>query len=322
MRMSGEVVSAQGLKIGMYVPFSERQMDGETPRWADILAMAQRAEEAGFDSLWVPDHLIQYYDGVDPRGGWECWSLVSALAATTKRVELGTIVTATSFRNPAMLAKIVDTVEEISGGRVILGLGTGYHEPEYRAFGYPFDHPFSRFEEALKIIHGLLRHGHVDFVGKYYEARECELRPRGPRPEGPPIMIGSSGPKMLNLLAQYANLWNVWLVHGISRPESIPPLRAQVDAACQAVGRDPATVGRTATVLVDYIGTDDVALRLMRPASKPEGIVGDAPEVAAALLAFAAEGISQIQVFLQPNNLAGIERFAPVLEAVKQQSQR
>lgn len=314
--MSGESAPVQKLKIGMYVPFSERQMQGETPGWADILAMAQRAEAVGFDSLWVPDHLIQYYDGVDPRGGWECWSLVSALAASTNHVELGTIVTATSFRNPAMLAKIVDTVEEISGGRVILGLGTGYHEPEYRAFGYPFDHPFSRFAEALAIIHGLLRHGQVDFVGKYYEARECELRPRGPRRNGPPIMIGSSGPKMLGLLAQYADLWNVWLVHGSSRPESIPPLRAQVDAACQAVGRDPATVGRTATVLVDYVGTDDLALRLMRPASTPEAIVGDAQEVAATLRAFADEGISHLQIFLQPNNLAGIERFAPVLEAL------
>ena len=315
--MSGEATPVQRLKIGMYVPFSERQMDGETPGWADILAMAQRAEAVGFDSLWVPDHLIQYYDGVEPRGGWECWTLVSALAAVTKRVELGTIVTATSFRNPAMLAKIVDTVEEISGGRVILGLGTGYHEPEYRAFGYPYDHLFSRFEEALTILHGLLRHGQIDFAGKYYEARECELRPRGPRRAGPPILIGSSSPKMLGLLAKYADLWNVWLVHGISRPESIPPLRERVDAACQAAGRDPSSLGRTATVLVDYIGTDDVAMRLMRPASTPEPITGDAAEVAAVLRSFVDEGISHIQVFLQPNNLAGIERFAPVLAELR-----
>ena len=308
------------LKIGLYVPFSERQLEGRTPRWADILAMARRAEDVGFDSLWVPDHLIQSYEGVEPRGGWECWTLVAALAATTRTIELGTIVTATAFRNPAMLAKIVDTVEEISGGRVILGLGTGYHEPEYRAFGYPYDHPFSRFKEALTIIHGLLRHGQIDFVGEYYEARECELRPRGgPRREGPPIMIGSSSPKMLNLLAQYADLWNVWLVHGDSHPQAIPPLREKVDAACAAVGRDPATLGRTATVLVDYIGTDDVALRLMRPASTPAPIVGDAAAIAATLRGFADEGIGQIQVFLQPNNLAGMERFAPVLEELRRQ---
>jgi alkanesulfonate monooxygenase SsuD/methylene tetrahydromethanopterin reductase-like flavin-dependent oxidoreductase (luciferase family) len=265
----------------------------------------------------VPDHLIQVYEGVDKRGSWECWSLVTALAAVTERVELGTIVSSTSFRNPAVLARIVDTVDEISGGRVILGLGAGYHEPEYRAYGLPSDHLFSRFAEAIQIIHGLLRTGYVDFSGKYYEARECELRPRGPRPEGPPIMFGSSAPKMLGLLAKYADLWNVWLVHGRSQPDSIPPLRERVDAACEAAGRDPATVGRTATVLVDYVRTDDLALRLERPATTPEPIVGDAAEIAATIRAFADEGISHIQIMLQPNNLEGIERFAPVLEALK-----
>jgi alkanesulfonate monooxygenase SsuD/methylene tetrahydromethanopterin reductase-like flavin-dependent oxidoreductase (luciferase family) len=308
---------AAPLKVGLYVPFSERQMAGKTPGWADIKAMAQSAEAVGFDSLWVPDHLIQVYEGVDKRGSWECWSLVTALAAVTERVELGTIVSSTSFRNPAVLARIVDTVDEISGGRVILGLGAGYHEPEYRAYGLPSDHLFSRFAEAIQIIHGLLRTGYVDFSGKYYEARECELRPRGPRPEGPPIMFGSSAPKMLGLLAKYADLWNVWLVHGRSQPDSIPPLRERVDAACEAAGRDPATVGRTATVLVDYVRTDDLALRLERPATTPEPIVGDAAEIAATIRAFADEGISHIQIMLQPNNLDGIERFAPVLEALK-----
>jgi alkanesulfonate monooxygenase SsuD/methylene tetrahydromethanopterin reductase-like flavin-dependent oxidoreductase (luciferase family) len=308
---------AAPLKVGLYVPFSERQMAGKTPGWADIKAMAQRAEAVGFDSLWVPDHLIQVYEGVDKRGSWECWSLVTGIAAVTERVEIGTIVSSTSFRNPAVLARIVDTVDEISGGRVILGLGAGYHEPEYRAYGLPHDHLYSRFEEAIQIIHGLLRHGYVDFEGKYYQARECELRPRGPRPEGPPIMFGSSGPKMLNLLAKYAELWNVWLVHGRSQPDSIPPLRERVDAACQAAGRDPATIGRTATVLVDYVRTDDLALRLERPATTPEPIVGDAAEIAATIRAFADEGISHIQIMLQPNSLEGIERFAPVLEALK-----
>jgi alkanesulfonate monooxygenase SsuD/methylene tetrahydromethanopterin reductase-like flavin-dependent oxidoreductase (luciferase family) len=310
--------TASPLKIGLYVPFSERQMEGQTPRWADILAFARRAEAVGFDSLWVPDHLIQYYEGVAPRGGWECWTLVTALATATTRVELGTIVAATSFRNPAVTAKIIDTIEEISGGRVIVGLGAGYHEPEYRAFGLPYDHLYSRFAEALAIIHGLLRHGHIDFAGRFYQARDCELRPRGgPRPAGPPIMIGSSSPKMLGLLARYADLWNTWLVHGDSHPTAIPPLRERVDAACRAAGRDPATVGRTATVLVDYVRTDDVAMRLMRPASTPLPIVGDTDEIAATLRGFAAEGIGHLQVFLQPNSLAGIERFAPVLEAVR-----
>src|SRR5438046_2801072 len=141
------------------------------------------------------DHLTMR-EGTQTTPVWEGWSLLSALAASTRRVELGTLVVATSFRNPALLAKIADTVDEISGGRLVLGLGAGWHEPEYLAFGYPFDHRVSRFAEAIAIIHGLLRDGCVDFDGTYSSPRDCELRPRGPRPQGPPIMIGSTSPRM------------------------------------------------------------------------------------------------------------------------------
>ena len=148
----------------------------------------------GFDSVWLPDHLLFRFPGVRPQGVWDVWSLLSALAATTKRVEIGPLVACTSFRNPALIAKMADTIDEISGGRLILGLGAGWHKPEYDAFGFPFDHRVSRFEEAMQIIHGLLRDGHVDFEGKFYSARDCELRPRGPRPQGPPILWGPTVP--------------------------------------------------------------------------------------------------------------------------------
>ena len=305
------------LKIGVHLPFSERQMEGETPRWQDILAIARRAEEVGFDSLWVADHLLFRFEGIAPRGGWECLSLLSALAASTSRVELGTLVVCTSFRNPTMLAKIADTVEEISGGRMILGIGAGYHEPEYRAFGFPYDHRVGRFEEAVQIVSGLLKTGRVDFQGKFYEARDCELRPRGPRPSGPPIMIGTKSPRMLSLTAKYADLWNGWVAFDKSAASEVPPLRDLVDGACREVGRDPATLGRTMTVLVDFIGTPDLPVRLIRPDSHPEPIVGTPAEIARALHAFTAEGIGHVQVFLQPNNLAGIERFAPVIEELR-----
>ena len=154
-------------------------------------------------------------------------------------------------RSPALLAKMADTVDEISDGRLILGIGAGYFEREYNAFGFPYDHRFSRFEEALEIISGLLRDGEIDYEGKFYFARECELRPRGPRPAGPPIMIGTRGEKMLRLTAKHADSWNGWLARGDNRPAAIPPLRADVDAACTEVGRDPATLERTATVFVD-----------------------------------------------------------------------
>jgi len=296
---------ARPLKIGIMLPDTEREMAGGSARWADLLAMARTAEGCGFDSLWVSDHLIFRFEGREPQGVWECWSLLSALAAVTSRVELGPLVSATGFRNPALLAKIAATVDEISGGRLILGLGAGWHEPEYAAFGYPFDGRVSRFEEALTIVRGLLREGRVDFDGAYYRARECELRPRGPRPQGPPIMIGSTSPRMLGLCARHADLWNAW---GKNAPGEISPLRETVDAACREVGRDPASLGRTVSVLIDLPGAAG------RPRERPPYLTGSADELAEAFRRYAREGISHVQVVLDPNTADGIERLAPVLE--------
>src|SRR3712207_2979464 len=167
------------LKVGLHLPETER-----IAPWSDLAAMCRLAEDVGFDSIWVPDHLLYFFPGEEPRGPWECWSILSAVAAVTHRVEIGPLVLCTNFRNPALIAKMADTVDEISGGRLILGLGAGWHEPEYRAFGFPFDHRASRFEEGIRIIHGLLRDGRVDFSGRYYQAQECELRPRGPPRQG------------------------------------------------------------------------------------------------------------------------------------------
>jgi alkanesulfonate monooxygenase SsuD/methylene tetrahydromethanopterin reductase-like flavin-dependent oxidoreductase (luciferase family) len=304
------------LKVGLFLPIIEDCMAGQTARWSDLLAMAQRAEAVGFDSLWLPDHLLYAFgDTTDPpHGVWECWSLLAALAASTTRVELGTLVTCTSFRNPALLAKMADTVDEISGGRLILGLGAGYHELEFHAFGYALDHLVGRFEEAITIIHGLLRARQIDFVGQYYQARGCELRPRGPRPNGPPILIGTIGQRMLRLTARFADMWNAWSVNQVA---SIPPLRDAVDAACREVGRDPATLERTVTVMVDLPGSTNHPqagwVREFRAATAPPAT--DSVEALANLLrTYAAEGINQVQVYVQPTTVAGVEAFAPVLD--------
>ena len=195
-------------KIGLFVPHFEQPWNGTSLPWTDIAAMAQRAEEIGFDSFWLPDHLLFRFPQVHQQGAWDAWSLLAALAATTQTIEIGPLVACTSFRNPALIAKMADTIDEISGGRLILGLGAGWHEPEYAAFGFPYDHRVSRFAEALQIITALLRTGHVDFEGDYYTARDCELRPRGPRLEGPPLLIGGSGERMLRLTARYGDAWN------------------------------------------------------------------------------------------------------------------
>lgn len=299
--------SARPLKLGLLLPETEGQMDGATARWADLLSMAQAAERIGFDSVWVTDHLIHRTDD-GQRGPWECWSLIAALAATTNRVEIGTLVLSTSFRNPALLAKMADTVDEISGGRLILGLGAGWNEPEYTAFGYPFDHRVSRFEEALTIISGLLRTGQIDYQGTYVDARDCVLLPRGPRPQGPPILVGTgnAGPRMLQLTARFADQWNVWFKTFNNRIEELDAMRAEVDAACYAVGRDPASLSRTAALKI-AVGPHSPSTMSTEP------ITGSPEAIAEALRAYAAIGLSHAQLWLEPNTVAGIEAFAPVL---------
>jgi alkanesulfonate monooxygenase SsuD/methylene tetrahydromethanopterin reductase-like flavin-dependent oxidoreductase (luciferase family) len=293
------------LKIGVVLPDTEREMGGGNPRWTDLHAMARLAEDAGFDSIWVCDHLNFQFEDHEPQGVWESFTLQSALAAITNRVEIGAVVNCTGYRNPAMIAKIATTIDEISNGRLILGLGAGWHEPEYRAFGFPYDHRVSRFEEALTIIHGLLREGYVDFEGTYYQARECEMRPRGPRPSGPPIMIGSTGPRMLGLLAKYGDIWNAW---GLNMPAEVGPDREKVDTVLAANGRDSSTVARTVVVLLDMPGAAG------RPRESGVFLSGTPEEIADAFRGYAQEGISHIQLMLDPNTLAGIESVVPVLE--------
>ena len=296
------------LKVGINLPTTEGALSGKTPKWADLLAFAERAEVLGFDSLWVPDHLLLRWQG-QTRGIWECWSLLAALAAVTHRMELGSLVACTTFRSPALLAKMADTVDEISGGRLIVGLGAGWDGPEGRAFDMKSDHRVDRFEEALQIIVPLLRTGRVDFEGKYYQVQGCELRPRGPRPDGPPILIGAKGPRMLRLAATYADLWNA---EGPMRgPEEIIPLRAAGDAACAAVGRDPATLGRSASVVVN--------LPLMQAQhGQPESVASEQPEsvspegIAQMLRNYAQEGLSHVQLWLVPSTIASLEWFDQV----------
>ena len=302
------------LQIGLFLPFGERMLDGATPRWADLLAMARLAERIGCDSLWLGDHLSLHVG--EPAGCWEAWTLLTAIAATTERVRLGPLVSPTSFRNPALLAKMAATLDEVSDGRLILGLGAGYVEEEYRAFGFPYDHRGSRFVEAFAIIAGLLRDGQVDFAGTYYQARGCELRPRGPRPQGPPIIVGTRGARLLRLTAERADGWNAWLVNatpGSSEPAAVRPARAQVDAACRDVGRDPATLSRSVTIAINPTGGVVAAQTYPRPGSYAP-LVGDPASLARQLAAFAAEGIDHLQLALVPCTLATIAALAPVLE--------
>ena len=233
------------MKIGVQLPEVEREV-----RWPELRRMAELAEGIGLDSIWVGDHLLYRDDGFSPRGPWEAWSLLAALAPVTERVELGPLVASTSFHAPAMLAKKAATIDEISGGRLILGLGAGWNRPDYDAFGFPYDHRVSRFEEAFGIIRELLTTGQADARGTYYTVERSELRPRGPRPDGPPLMVGSIGERMLGITLPHVASWNAWFTWFGNTVDGYRALRDQVDDACRAVGRDPASVERTVALFV------------------------------------------------------------------------
>ena len=237
------------LKVGIQLPEVEREV-----RWPELLDMTRAIEDLGFDSVWVGEHLLYRWEDRPARGPWEAWTLLAAIAASTTRIELGPLVACTNFHNPALLAKQAVTIDELSGGRFVLGLGAGWNETEFRAYGYPYDHRIDRFEEAFTIIRTLLREGAIDFDGRWYQARDCELLPRGPRPAGPPLMIGSNGPRMLRATMPYADSWNSWYNDFGNRPDGVAALRDHVDEACRDVGRDPADVERTVAILVRLPG--------------------------------------------------------------------
>ena len=304
----------QSLKIGVQLPEVEREV-----RWPEIASMATLAEAVGFDSLWVGDHLLYRNPDEGTRGPWEAWSQMAALAAITTRVEIGPLVAATSFHSPAMLAKKAATVDEISGGRLILGLGAGWNRTEYDAFGFAFDHRVSRFEEAFTIIRTLLREGAIDFDGDYYQARDCELLPRGLRPGGPPLMVGSEGPRMLRITMPHVDAWNSWHEWYGNKVEALPGVLEKVDAACAEVGRDPQEVVRTTTVLIQFPGgsgraSGDSGKRGVEP------LQGSPEEIASALRAYAALGISHVQMVLDPITAESIERLAPVIALLRGES--
>jgi len=295
------------MRIGIQLPEVERVV-----RWPEYVAMARAAEDVGFDTLWLGDHLLYRYGDGSSRGPWEVWTLLSALAASTSRIRLGPLVAATAFHAPPMLAKLAATVDEVSGGRLILGLGAGWNETEFRAFGFPFDHRISRFEEAFTIVRTLLRDGSIDFDGQFFQARDCELQPRPARPGGPPLMVGSVGPRMLEITLPHVQLWNVWYRDSNNSPAGLEPILREVDAACRQVGRDPATLEKTTAVLVRMPGGTG---RVMGDTTQKDvpPVEGTPAEIAARLRDYAALGLAEVQLVVDPITIESIQALAPVL---------
>jgi probable F420-dependent oxidoreductase len=274
------------MKIGLLVYLANDRESNTKRSYESIRAITQKAELDGFDSIWLADHLLYRTPGEPTRGIWESWTVLSALAEATERVEIGTLVLCNSLRNPAIVAKMATTLDEVSDGRLILGIGAGWNQPEYEAFGIPFDHRVDRLEEAFQILKPLLQQGTVDFSGGYYEARKCEIAPRGPRPDGPPLMVGGEGPRMLKLTAQYGDLWNTGYTGG---PQTMEGPIARLEAACREVGRDPVTIGVTA-----LIGMWFPDLQPVKPSFFDTPLTGSVDEIAEAMSGYRDLGVNHI----------------------------
>jgi alkanesulfonate monooxygenase SsuD/methylene tetrahydromethanopterin reductase-like flavin-dependent oxidoreductase (luciferase family) len=293
-------------EIGLVLPLWDSFVDGSTSRWVEIRDLALRAEELGFDTVWIPDELLWRPTADDPQGWWEAVAMAGAVAAATSRVKVGTWILSALHRNPGITAKAVETIDEISDGRFVFGLGSGHAGAQAHAFGLPEDHVYGRFAEAVEIILPLLRHGRADFQGTFHAARDLAQRPVGPRPGRIPIMIGAKGPKMLRLAALHADIWS-WFAEERSDLAELGPRLATLEAACVEVDRDPATIGKSAGIVIEPTSvTGSEALGIP--------IRGSAAEIADVLRGFGATGFTNVEVIVSPPTVAAVDAMAPVLE--------
>lgn len=265
------------MEIGVQLPEVERQV-----RWPELLAIARRAEERGFDSVWLGDHML--YHGPE-RGPWDVWTMLAALAASTQRVKLGPLVASTAFHPPGLIARMAAAIDEVSGGRFVLGLGTGWNEIEFDAFGIPFDHKVSRFEEAFEIIRRLLAGEHVTFEGKYYRVRDAFLFP--PPARRVPLMVGGHGPRLLRATLPHVETWNTWYTPYGNTPEGFAELSRAIEvrtSACVLVTVDGGRGERPADSPVpherlrehlDALGADEAILVLDPIDAESVGRVAD-----------------------------------------------
>jgi probable F420-dependent oxidoreductase len=295
----------RALRVGIQLPEVERRVP-----WHEYLAMARSAEEVGFDSIWLGDHLL-YRDGRRAeRGPWEAWTLLAALAPATERVRIGPLVACTAFHTPGVLAKVAATVDEVSGGRLVLGLGAGWNEGEFRAFGIPFDHRASRFEEEVEIIRRLLAGERVTLQGRFHRVDDAVLLPRPAR--SPPLMIGSRGERILRIALPHVGAWNAWYDWYGNTPEGFAAQSAKVTSLLEDLGRDPGEVARSACVLVVLdLASEDRPLEHDVPP-----VQGSPDRIARGLREFADAGADEVILVPSPNTETSIRELGGALSAL------
>jgi alkanesulfonate monooxygenase SsuD/methylene tetrahydromethanopterin reductase-like flavin-dependent oxidoreductase (luciferase family) len=306
------------MRIGIAIDSHGRASSLQRPvhSWESIKDQALAAEAVGFDAVLIADHFLYHSDNGNV-GCWESVALAGALAAATTSIEIGHSVFNAPYRSPALVAKIAESLDEISGGRYILGIGAGNtSDSEYAAFGIQADNRYSRFAEAIEIIHSLLKSGHVDFEGKYWSARDADLVLRGPRPQGPPIVIAAWGPKMMRLTARFADVWNGWVPAGPS-VTAFRPMVKKLEQACEQAGRDPATLRRSLDIQVDPLGYYEE----LSPGGSGKPIAGTSEEIAKAILAFKEIAVGEVRCYAVSKDTAEaklktIESMAEIVNLV------
>jgi alkanesulfonate monooxygenase SsuD/methylene tetrahydromethanopterin reductase-like flavin-dependent oxidoreductase (luciferase family) len=291
-------------ELGIVMPLMQFGPERTTARWTGIRAMAQRAEEIGFGTVWTPDELLWRASDAAPQGVWDGVAMAGAVAAATSTAKVGTWVMSALHRNPGIIAKTAETLDEISGGRFVFGLGAGHEWPgQAHAFGLPEDRIFGRFDEALEIIVPLIRGGRADFEGEFHAARDLPQVPRGPRPGAIPLLIGGNGPKGQRHAVRHADTWSGYVEERADVEEVAPRIRS-LEAICAEEGRDPASIGRSIGVLVNPF---------LPAGERPNVLSGNPDQIAATLRTFRDAGFTQAELMFSPGTIEALEALAPVV---------
>ena len=294
------------MKIGAILRAAEVDGDDGTPPWDDVRAFALAAEDRGLDSVWMWDHFFHRAPDGSIEGMHEAWTILSALAAATTRVELGTLVMCTSFRSPGLLAKMAATLDGVSGGRLILGIGAGWYDAEYQAFGFPLDRRVARFEETLRIVRSLLDGDTVTFTGEFNQLEGAVLAPAPARRI--PVLVAGDGPRMLRLTARHADAWNVaW--YGLP-DEGLRSMLSAFDEVLDAEGRDPADVQRTVGVTIR-----DPAEPVQ--VDEEHAFRGSVGEMAVVFDDYAQLGVDHLILEIGPKTEASLDRVAEAMRELR-----
>ncbi len=298
------------LGFGLVLPMFEQPIDGSAPRWSEIAALASRAEAMGLDTVWTADEIVwRFPEWPGPRGWWECLSVTGAVAAGTSSIQVGTWVLSALHRNPGIIASAAETLDEISGGRFVLGLGAG-HGGGADEFGYLTDKIVSRYEESLQIVVPMLRGQTVTFDGEFHRAEGAEVLPHGPRPGRVPLMLGGHSPRTMTLAATHADTWSAFATTS-SLPSAFEPLTGALDRICESIDRDPVSIGRSVGVFVEP-GDAKIGEGL----GFGVAITGSSDQIIETLAEFPAAGVTRVEIIPYPNTMETLELLAPVLSAL------